>query len=206
MFHDGRPSKEFQGLHCDGVCRSHADSDTGATRPPAASFSLLCFASFAIDREIACRGGLESVTRASPVESNVIDQWIRSRLGRSESLPGRRFGGSRPAWSPSVSYLLPHAPLLPGFIRFSAMLCGRQRVSFGEFTDFGAPQFRRFGGLTQPPSVIQQGFRLPSDLFGRAVHKNDMVRGHPLEQIFKAARRRKSSRRHQAPSRPSGSR
>jgi hypothetical protein len=179
MFHDGRPSKEFQGLHCDGVCRSHADSDTGATRPPAASFSLLCFASFAIDREIACRGGLESVTRASPVESNVIDQWIRSRLGRSESLPGRRFGGSRPAWSPSVSYLLPHAPLLPGFIRFSAMLCGRRRGSFGEFTDSGAPQFLHFGSFTQPPSVIQQGFRLLSDLFGRAVHREDMVRGRP---------------------------
>src|SRR5512143_3751092 len=33
----------ISGLHCDGVCRSHVDGDTGATRPPAASFSLLCF-------------------------------------------------------------------------------------------------------------------------------------------------------------------
>src|SRR5512144_999712 len=30
--------------------------------------------------------------RASPVESNVIDQWIRSRLGRSASLRGRDSG------------------------------------------------------------------------------------------------------------------
>ena len=78
-----------------------------------------------------------------------------------------------------MSYLLPHELLLPGFIRFSAMLCGRRRGSFGEFTDSGAPQFLHFGSFTQPPSVIQQGFRLLSDLFGRAVHREDMVRGRP---------------------------
>src|SRR3974377_525108 len=51
----------ISGPHCDGVCRSHAAGDTGATRPPAASFSLLCFVSFSIDRELTNRGGLEPV-------------------------------------------------------------------------------------------------------------------------------------------------